>query len=300
MQHPMNKTSSQQAYSERMNSIIDYISEHLSEEISLETLAAVACFSMFHFHRIFTAFMGETPRDYIERVKLERAANCLCMMPDKSVSEIAFDCGFSSASSFSRSFKKHHRISPSIYLKKHREDFHSLNIPAERRLKIHPREDFSSVYIKNLPSLHVAYSQTLNGYSEGIPKSWKQLLRYIRRYDLMEPEAWFVGVPFDNPGVTPKAKCRYRACLSVRDSYVQTKGDVKTADIEGGKYAMYSFKGRREDITDAYAFLYGGWLPQSGYTPDEKPTLEIYPSELHQNCYTDILEYEIALPVKPL
>jgi len=283
-----------------MNSAIDYISEHLSEEIQLETLAAVACFSMFHFHRIFTAFTGETPREYIERIKLEKAANRLCLMPNKSVSEIAFECGFSSASSFSRSFRKYHQISPSMFLKQHWEDFHSLNVPAEKQVKIRKIEDLSTVHIKKLPSLHVAYTQTLNGYSEGIPKSWKQLLRYIKRYDLMEPKAWFVGMPFDNPGITPQTKCRYRACLSVRDAFVQTKGEVKTADIEGGKYAVYSFKGKREDISDAYAFLYGIWLPQSGYTPDEKPLLEIYPSELHQMCYTEILEYEIALPVRPL
>jgi AraC family transcriptional regulator len=296
----MNKTSSRQAYSERIHLVIDYISEHLSEDISLEKLAAVACFSPFHFHRIFSAFTGETPREYMERVKLEKAANRLCLMPHKSVSEIAFECGYTSASSFSRSFKKHHGISPSVFLEKHRENFHSLNVWAEKKPPIYQAEDFATVRIRNLPPLHVAYLQTLNGYSDGIPKSWKQLLRYMKRHDLMEPDAWYVGMPFDNPGITPQAKCRYRACLSINHSFVQTKGEIKTADLEGGKYAMYPFKGRREDISDAYAFLYGGWLPQSGYIPDEKPLLEIYPPELHQVHYTEILEYEIALPVIPL
>jgi len=296
----MNKTFSRHIYSERINSVIDYISEHISEDISLETLSAVACFSMFHFHRIFTAFTGETPRDYIERVKLEKAANHLCVMPNKSVSEIAFEFGFSSASSFCRAFRKYYKVSPSKYLEKHRENFPYINVPKEKQLKIHKKESFSSVLIKNLPSLHVAYIQTLNGYSEGIPKSWKQLIQYMTRHDLTEPEAWYVGIPFDNPGITPRTECRYRACLGVKDTYVQTKGEVKTSDIEGGKYAIYHFKGRREDISDAYTFLYGEWLPQSGYTPDKKPLLEIYPPELHQSPYMDVLEYDIALPVKPL
>ena len=56
----------------------------------------------------------------------------------------------------------------------------------------------------------------------------------------------------------------------------------------------------KKDISDAYAFMYGGWLPQSGYMPDEKPLLEIYPPELHTECHTGLLEYEIALPVIPL
>ena len=297
---PMSKTSSQQTYTERMHQAVDYISAHISDEISLDVLASVACFSPFHFHRLFTAFMGETPREYIERVKLEKAANRLCLMPFKSVSEIAFECGYSSASSFSRSFKKYHCISPSDFLKKHKEDFHSLNVSAPKTLRAFTARDISSVQVKSLPSFHFAYVQTLNGYMDGIPKSWRQLLRYAETYDLIEPGAWYVGMPFDNPGITPRTKCRYRACISVNEAYIQTRGEVKTLDLAAGKYAVYPFKGKVEDISDAYAFMYGGWLPQSGYMPDEKPLLEIYPPELHTECHTGFLEYEIALPVIPL
>ena len=74
-------TYAQQVYNEKIHRAVDYIEQHLSEEITLEQLAAEACFSPFHFHRIFTAIIGETPRDFIERIKLEKAANKLCVLP---------------------------------------------------------------------------------------------------------------------------------------------------------------------------------------------------------------------------
>jgi len=108
--------SSLETYNERIHQVVDYISEHLSDELTLEDLASVACFSSFHFHRIFTFTTGETPHDFIERLRLEKAANKLCTMPNKSVSDIAAECGYNSISSFSRAFKKYHKISPVGFL----------------------------------------------------------------------------------------------------------------------------------------------------------------------------------------
>ncbi|NMC78688.1 MAG: helix-turn-helix transcriptional regulator, partial [Chloroflexi bacterium] len=58
---------SNQIYRKRINLAIDYISAHLSEPIPLDTLAGIAGFSSFYFHRIFTALVGETPADYVLR-----------------------------------------------------------------------------------------------------------------------------------------------------------------------------------------------------------------------------------------
>lgn len=290
---------SQQSYNERIHQVVDYISEHVAEEMTLDLLASVACFSPYHFHRIFTSMIGETPRDYIERIKLEKAANRLCLMPNKSVSEIAIDCGFTSISTFSRSFKKYYKLSPSQYLKQHLHDFHSLNILPKGIPTQTDGADLSCIEIMYLPAFHVAYAQTLNGYSTGIPKSWKKLLQFASIHDLLNSDTQFIGIPFDNPGITPQAKCRYRACITVPENIEMVKGEIKTIDILAGKYARYHFKGKKEDISDAYALIYGKWLPQSGYIPDEKPSLEIYPPELHLRNDYDVLEYDIVLPVRP-
>lgn len=297
----MNTFDYQQTYIERIHQVVDYITEHISDEIVLDDLAAVACFSPFHFHRIFTSMTGETPRDFIERLRLEKAANCLCRMPGLSVSEVAQECGYSSISTFSRSFKKYHKVSPSQYLKKHVYDYHFPDSPLYQFDAPEFKADISDVEIVSLPAFHLAYVQILNGYASGIPKSWQKLLCYGNAHQLITPETLFIGMPFDNPGVTPRQKCRYRACITISSDIKMSKGEVKTSDVKAGRYAKYHFHGKPIQLFNVYAFLYGKWLPQSGYIPDEKPLLEIYPPELHANYTEDqYVDYDIMLPIRPL
>jgi len=302
----MNTFNSERIYEERIHLAVDYISEHLSEEISLEKLAAVACFSPFHFHRVFSTITGETPREFIERVKLEKAANLLCIVKNKTVEDIAFYCGFKSVSSFSRSFKKFHGVPPVKYLEKHKHDCHSMNIVSELRLKNFDQADLSLVSIQKTPAYNVIYAQSLEGYRTGIPKAWTRVLTYARVHGLWREPACLIGLPYNNPGITPYDKCRYRACIPVEEGVELSKGEIKTQKIESATCAVFHFKGKRENITDAYSFLYGFWLRQSGYIPDEKPLMEIYPREIVTNSpkipYThqEILEYDIGLPINPL
>jgi ABC-type glutathione transport system ATPase component len=53
------------AYTQRMNRVLDHIDKHLDESLEVTALAAIAHFSPFHFHRVFTAWMGETLGDYL-------------------------------------------------------------------------------------------------------------------------------------------------------------------------------------------------------------------------------------------
>jgi len=61
-------------YAQRMNKVLDYIDQHLDTPLDLLTLAEVAHFSTFHFHRVFLAWVGETLGDYMWRRRLEIAA----------------------------------------------------------------------------------------------------------------------------------------------------------------------------------------------------------------------------------
>lgn len=76
-------------YIARINRVLDYIEAHLAESLTLEELAAISCFSPFHFHRIFRAFIGETVGQYISRLRLEKAATLLFSAPEKSITAIA-------------------------------------------------------------------------------------------------------------------------------------------------------------------------------------------------------------------
>lgn len=107
--------SSQQEkeYKARINAVMDYIQCNLHKSLTLTELAKVANFSPFHFHRLFSSFLGETLNSFIQRLRIEKSAGMLISNPLKSITEIAFDCGFSSSAAFARLFKEMYKMSAS-------------------------------------------------------------------------------------------------------------------------------------------------------------------------------------------
>ena len=113
---PSQKTPANSEYAQRINRVIDYLRANLDRQVKLQELAKVACFSEFHFHRIFGAVSGETLNDFTNRLRLEKAARLL-RYSDHSLTDIALDCGFSSSATFSRAFRSGFDTSPSQFRK---------------------------------------------------------------------------------------------------------------------------------------------------------------------------------------
>ncbi len=103
-----------QDYIDRLNSVKRYIRDHIDEPLNREVLAAVAGFSIPHFHRIFTGQMGENISNYVRRVRLERAGRKL-RMGAVDITEVALAAGYDSHAAFSRAFKQQYGFSPSEF-----------------------------------------------------------------------------------------------------------------------------------------------------------------------------------------
>jgi len=101
-------------YGERIYHVQKYVREHTDEELNREVLAAVAGFSVPHFHRIFTAHVGENIASYVRRVRLERAGRKL-RMGAVDITEVALAAGYDSHAAFSKAFKQHFGLSPSEF-----------------------------------------------------------------------------------------------------------------------------------------------------------------------------------------
>src|SRR6516165_5648800 len=94
--------------------VLAYIEEHLADAITVTDLANVACLSIFHFARAFTATMGVPPHRYVSGRRLENAKTMIAT-GHVSLSEIAFNCQFSSQSSFTRAFLRATGMTPAEY-----------------------------------------------------------------------------------------------------------------------------------------------------------------------------------------
>jgi AraC family transcriptional regulator len=101
-------------YEECVNDVEQYIREHISEPLNREVLAAIAGFSVPHFHRIFTAQKGENMATYVRRVRLERAGRKL-RMGAVDITEVALAAGYDTHAAFSKAFKQQYGFSPSEF-----------------------------------------------------------------------------------------------------------------------------------------------------------------------------------------
>jgi len=101
-------------YDERIHDVQKYVREHTDQELNREVLAAVAGFSVPHFHRIFTAHVGENIASYVRRVRLERAGRKL-RMGAVDITEVALAAGYDTHAAFSKAFKQHFGLSPSEF-----------------------------------------------------------------------------------------------------------------------------------------------------------------------------------------
>src|ERR1700721_2844718 len=163
------KTHANSEYAKRIDRVIDYLRANLHRPVKLAELADVACFSEFHFHRIFTAVSGETLNNFTNRLRLEKAARLL-RYSEQSLTDIALDCGFSSSATFSRTFRSGYDTSPSQFrrsgeIKKSKickelfpKDEYGLPMSAEEKRVAFP------VRLIDIPERQVAYIRVTNAF----------------------------------------------------------------------------------------------------------------------------------------
>ena len=105
------------AYQARMQRVLDYIDQHLDEDLDLETLSRVAAFSKYHFHRQFTATFGLPALRYVQLVRMKHASHRLAYTEADSVTDIAMDAGYAAPDAFARAFRRSVGQSPSSFRK---------------------------------------------------------------------------------------------------------------------------------------------------------------------------------------
>ncbi len=94
--------------------VLEYIHEHLDQDIKLTDLAQLLGMSQFHFSYLFKQAIGTSPYQYLLQQRIERAKQLL-KQPDRSIMEIALECGFNSHSHLSKQFRQFTGMTPTAY-----------------------------------------------------------------------------------------------------------------------------------------------------------------------------------------
>lgn len=292
-------------YRDRINKVIDYVNTHLDKSFSLDELAKVAHFSAFHFHKIFVALTGESVNFFTNRVRLEKAARLLRYSESK-ISKVAIECGFSSPSTLSRSFKKHYGLSPKAYQKG--EDLDLSKICKELFPMKDYLEDLSDKQMKSLfpisierfPKRQVAYIRVTNAYEEGKTLSaYEDMIQFAKDHNLFETEQIF-GMSIDDPMTTPKENYRYEVCITVPKQF-KASLDYPFAFMEMPpcKYATTIVSGDIRRVATGTHFLFDKWLINSEYEPEHQHGLEIFLDKENISNWNHF-DLKLCIPIKNL
>jgi AraC family transcriptional regulator len=291
-------------YIQRINLAIDHIVGHLDEPLRLSGLARVAMLSPFHFHRVFQALVGSTPSDFVKRLRLEKALALMSRTPSPSLTTIALKCGFSSSSDFSRSFKQRFGIPPSSFDIKawraaHGAELsaiveHAAKLPHLDHLPPRHNPDSFKVRIRDLPARTVAYIRVDRPYQgNGVIKAVKALLAWAERNGFADGQ--WLGYQWDDPEITALEDCRYY--VAVEADRFNPKGEVVRYHFPPMTVAQVAIRGGIELELRALQWLYGSWLPRSGYVPDDHPCFEAWIGRPFAHG-TDHFELVVQLPVR--
>jgi AraC family transcriptional regulator len=315
-------------YKARVNRVIDHIEANIDQELPLAALAEIAGFSPFHFHRIFSSLIGETLNGFIQRIRLEKAASILMQNPKESITNIALECGFSGSSAFARAFREAFGMNASEWraggYSKDRNTCQSNSkewqVSSNIRQDFDPLSDYSknkqewrvemktnqnlitNIEVKNTPEISVAYIRHIGPYAGDVElfgRLFNKLAAWAGPRGLLaSSETRFLTIYHDSPELTDPKKLRTDVCITV-PADTRVDGEIGKATIPAGKNAIAHFEIKSDQYTDAWNAIYGGWLPESGYQPDDRPCFELYLNDAKDHpegkCIVDIY-----VPVKPL
>lgn len=269
------------AYSERIRRVTDYLAGHLDDALDLEALARVACFSPYHFHRIYRGILGETVNETVRRLRLNRAAIDL-LDRALSIEHAARRAGYGSQAAFTRAFRAEYGEPPARYRGIRREAESGMEPAAYR------------VELVDLPSLRVATIENRGDYRLA-NKSFERLMAIAATTGLLTPATRTIGIYRDDPESVPAEELRSAACITVPDGWTPSAG-LGEARIDGGSYARIVHTGPYTELEAAYDWLYRTWLPTSGREPRNLPCIEEYLNDPRQVPAKD-LETAVLLPL---
>ena len=261
-----------QDYAARIERVHDYLTAHLDRDVDLGHLAEVACFSPFHFHRIYHALQGETVAESVRRMRLHRAALDLIdgAIP---IARIAARAGYGSQAAFTRAFRSAYGAPPATYQARHAAPFHGV------------------VSRRRCDPIAVVAMRHAGDYAD-IGSTFERLNTTATGRGWVTPATRFFGIYYADPAATPAADLRSDACLTAPPAFAGD-GELRPLTIAGGRCAVLLHVGPYAELERAYTWLYREWLPASGDEPADGPCVEEYlnnprlvpPSELRTEIW---------------
>lgn len=274
---------------ERLNEAMNYIEEHLKEEIDYNQLAKIACCSTYHFQRMFTYMAGVPLSEYIRRRRMSLAAVDL-QGGDEKIIDVAGKYGYNSPTAFNRAFQNIHGIAPSAVKN---EGISIKSFPAITfQITVKGVEEMNYRIEKKEAFRIIGVSQPLDNEIENnfavVPKMWQNATidgTIQKLAGLMD------GQPMGLLGVSAcndTEQWRYFIAVSSTKEVAEFEEYI----VPAATWAIFSGTGASQTIQELEQRIVTEWLPASGYEYANAPDIEVYINPDPENA-----QYEVWIPV---
>lgn len=287
-----------QLHYQSIDRALAYIHKHLEDELTLTQLAKKACYSKYHFCRVFMLHVGESPLSYIRKQRNKAAAKDL-INSKESLLAIALKYRFESQAAFSRAFKNQFQKSPGNF----RKEEQRTNIPNLHQNTKYNNEEVPSGVLVNVQEVKLAGMHTQTSFNDNkIPELWQKFMPRVKEFCTISCTDFYYAVhPFETEldinNFDETISIKRWACVPVHNFENLPKG-IETYTLQAGKYLKYIYKGRAQDIFPFVKMLYTEWLPASGYTLDERDDFEIIDNSRYFGPHHPASEIDLYVPIK--
>ncbi|MCG8332783.1 MAG: AraC family transcriptional regulator [Chitinophagales bacterium] len=295
--------TTRQEYIRRINEVLDYVEKNLDANLSLEQLSEKAYYSSFHFHRIFSAIIGETINELVNRKRIERIASVLLTGYDKPLKELAYQYGFNSDSSFSRAFKKYYGVSPTEFKLDGKNILLSKigiePLTLEKYIcsidKIKKWLNMNAqIVVMELPEIKLA-GITNTGEFEEMGKAYQELMKWGAQKGVLNLSDFkAITIYHDNPRVTQLSKVRHSACVTINQE-IEADGAIRPLAIQKGDYAIGHFEITADLFQKAWDSMCV-WVVENGHSFRDSDYFEVYHND-HKTHPEQKFIIDICIPV---
>lgn len=258
------------------NFVMNYIYRYIDTNINIDELCMELNISKFHLHRIFKEEFGRNIYESIKSIRLQKAANLLITNQHSTITQIANICGYSSQTSFIRTFKERFNMTPKEWKKGGYLQYSNniLKTSSYATLSAATFEYLEATIVK-LPQREGYYIRH-QGYDKSIKKTWQKLKVWAMQNNLNHYMQ--IGFHHDNPIITPLNECQYVAAILVSEDEKEkiTNSSMPTFTIPSGIYAQFKVEGVYGDVLKLIQWIYHTWLRESGYETTPNPSFALY------------------------
>jgi AraC family transcriptional regulator len=278
---------------ERLLPVLVHIQANLDQDLSLAVLAKRVRLSQFHFHRLFRSAVGETLKQYTQRLRLERAANRL-IIHDSTILDVALDSGFQNHETFSREFKRRFQVTPKSYREWGRGKMRASQLSATGLDELYKDFELSETRVAQLAQLHVAFIRHVGPYESVSDILWHKLADWAKSKRL-PVDLTFLGIPQDAPGLTAPERLRFDAAIVLPEEF-SSEGPIGHQVLNAAEFAVTTHVGHYRTLPKAYATIVHRAARLKGYQVGGLPCIEVYRTT-RVDAKHDINHTEIYIPV---